>query len=264
MRPTTSFTLHAALATVLIAFAATSAAAQFLALGDSIPGAAAGKDSREKWIEIQSWQWGTASAAKFGAVGGMHRDSDMSLKGSKIGQNSAAGDPDRPLVAGRIPGASARESTEMGGTEDINIGVGELQEARPAGASEKITVDGTRTESGQATGKRQHMPIRSRTYYDQGAAPAEKRQHGWVTVSKPLERGAVRVKVKFPWAGCAVGDRYPAITLGDRAQSYQLRDVTVASCGSAAEGPEESITFVYGKLGSKVKVRGWDPEKKEE
>ena len=271
MRPITSFTFHAALATVLIAFAATGAAAQYLALGDSIPGATAGKDSREKWIEIQSWQWGTASAAKFGAIGGMHRDSDMSLKGSKIGQNSAAGDPDRPLVAGRIPnGSAARESTEMGGTEDINIGVGELQEARPAGgsaagASEKITVDGGRTESGQATGKRQHMPIRSRSYYDQSTpAPAEKRQHGWVTVSKPLDRGAVRVKVKFPWVGCAVGDRYPAITLGDRAQSYQLQEVTVASCGSAAEGPEENITFVYGKLGTKVQVRGWDPEKKEE
>ena len=271
MRPITNFTLHAMLAAVLAAFAATGAAAQYLALGDSIPAAGANRDSKEKWIEIQSWQWGTTSAAKFGAVGGMHRDSDISLKGSKIGQNSAAGDPDRPLVAGQIPNASAaRESTEMGGTEDINIGVGELQEAPPGGgsavgASEKITVDGSRTESGQATGKRQHMPIRSRTYYDQStAAPAEKRQHGWVTVSKPLERGSVRVKVKFPWVGCAVGDRYPAITLGDRANSYQLRDVTVASCGSAAEGPEESITFVYGKLGTKVKVRGWDPEKKEE
>jgi type VI protein secretion system component Hcp len=241
MRPITSFTLHAMLAAVLTAFAATSAAAQFLALGDSIPGATAGKDSREKWIEIQSWQWGTTSAAKFGAVGGMHRDSDMSMKGSKIGQN-------------------ARESGEKGGTEDINIGVGELQEANPAGV-----VSPRDAASGQATGKRQHKPMTITKEMD-AASPAlvQKRQHGWVTVSKPLDRGRVRVKVKFPWASCAVGNRYPAITLGDRANSYQLRDVTVASCGSAADGPEESITFVYGKLGTKVQVRGWDPEKKEQ
>ena len=226
MRPTTSFTLHAALATVLIAFAATSAAAAdaYLKLGE-IKGEARGEGYKEQ-LEIHSWSWGATS-----------------------------------------PGSLAPRG-EKGGTEDINIGVGELQEAQPPGSAASSNVISPRdAASGLPTGKRQHKPFTITKEVDKGTpAVVEKRQHGWVTVSKPLERGAVRVKVKFPWAGCAVGDRYPAITLGDGANSYQLQDVTVASCaraaGAGAEGPEESITFVYGKLGTKVQVRGWDPEKK--
>jgi hypothetical protein len=225
MRPITNFALHALAAAVLTAFAASSAAAQYLALGDSIPAPSGAKESREKWIEIQNWQWGSTSAAKFGAVGGMHRDADMTLKGSQVHQNM-------------------RESGEKGGTIDMNIGVGELQEGpAPTG--------GVRVASGDVDG-------------DPVLRNVEKRQHGWTTVSKPLDRGSVRVKVKFPWVGCAVGAHYPVITLGDAANSYRLQDVTVASCaGGGTEGPEESITFVYGKLGAKTQVRGWDPEKKE-
>ena len=37
------------------------------------------------------------------------------------------------------------------------------------------------------------------------AAPAEKRQHGWMPSNRPLDRGSVRVKVKFPWLDCKVG-----------------------------------------------------------
>ncbi len=126
------------------------------------------KDRHKNEIEILSWSWGATQAkgkiehewkveegesappapggtAKFGAVSGMHRNSDMAVKGSKIGQNSAAGDPDRPLVAGRIPNANAAGDTTAG------------------------DVDG-----------------------DGRAEVARKRQHGWVTVSKPLARGAVR------------------------------------------------------------------------
>ena len=253
-------------------------------------------------IEIKSWSWGTTNSGvakvdgfavkqgvkpgKDGAKGGNVEfewkveegesappaSGDMTLKGSKIGQN-------------------ARESGEKGGTEDINIGVGELQEAPPrggvrvaagdvdgdgraagkkpttsrstlvpgatkptrasTGASETIAVGGGRTEARRLPPE---LPVMASLTKSNSGAPAEKRQHGWNSVSRPLDRGSVRVKVKFPWVGCAVGARYPVITLGDGAKNYQLRDVTVASCGRSAgpgdEGPEESITFVYGKLGA--------------
>ena len=82
--------------------------------------------------------------------------------------------------------------------------------------------------------------------------PTGKRQHGWVTVSKPLDRGAVRVKVKFPWVGCRVGARYPSLELGEAKKSYVLHDVTVASCGSASSAaddrPTEEVAFYYNKI----------------
>ena len=98
------------------------------------------------------------------------------------------------------------------------------------GGSDKVTVGGAQTESGQATGKRQHMPLRARIYYDQpqGGGPGE-----------------LVVAGRLP--GCAVGKR------------YELKDVVISNCPTA-EGPKEEITFVYGT----VKVRGWDPKKKEE
>ena len=254
MRPITNFALHAFAAAVLTAFAASSAAAQFLALGDSIPAADGAKDSREKWIEIQSWQWGrVAKIDSFTIKQGVKPAGKDGAKGGNV------------EFEWKVEEGESAPPAPAGGVRVASGDVDGDSRARP-GASEKITVDGGRTESGQATGKRQHLPIRARTYYDQGSAPAEKRQHGWTTVSKPLDRGSVRVKVKFPWTHCTVGARYPVITLGDAANSYRLQDVTVASCGSAGDGndgPEESITFVYGKLGAKTKVRGWEPEKKE-
>ena len=119
--------------------------------------------------------------------------------------------------------------------------------ATPAGANETLTVGGGRTETvGQATGKRQHLPIRARTYYD-----------------APLAKGSVWVRVSSPWAACRVGARYPSIELGGGAKRYVLQDVTVVSCGRSGDAddrPTEEIAFYYNK----VTVRGWDPKKKEE
>ena len=69
-----------------------------------------------------------------------------------------------------------------------------------------------------------------------------------LVLPRPLPQGSVRVKVKTPWLACRVGARYPVLVLGGGGQRYRLLDATVSSCGGAA-GPEESITFVYGKLG---------------
>jgi hypothetical protein len=70
--------------------------------------------------------------------------------------------------------------------------------------------------------------------------------------------------VKLPWLACRVGARYPALELDGGGKTYVLQDATVASCGRSAgdadDRPTEEVAFDY----SKVQVRGWDPEKKEE
>lgn len=58
--------------------------------------------------------------------------------------------------------------------------------------------------------------------------------------------------------GCRAGKLYPAATMDGGGKSYTFTDVRITGCEAA--GPEERITFVYGK----VVVRGWDPKKKEE
>jgi hypothetical protein len=218
MRRSLMFTAVSLAAAALAAFAAPAAAADrytYLALGDSIP-SASGNDRRDH-IEILSYSWGSTQAAgkKSGGVDYVWsvqegESAPPPAGGVRVAAGDVNGDPDRPVIAGNVPNASA--------------------------------------------GTRQHRPITIAKDVDKAPPPAEKRQHGWVAVSKPLDRGSVRAKVKFPWVGCVVGARYPDITLGDGARSYRLQDVTVASCGGAAgqdEGPEESITFVYGKLGVK-------------
>ncbi|MEO6582103.1 MAG: type VI secretion system tube protein Hcp [Sphingomicrobium sp.] len=135
------------------------------------------------------------------------------------------GDPDRPLIAGTLPNAS------------------------PAGANETITVGGGRTESGQATGKRTHMPLRARAYLDQGS---------------------ISVQARMP--GCKVGASFPHATLETPTMRYEMWNIMISSCGTSTSGaslPLEVISFNYGKIQttpvrSKVQVKGWDPTTKKE
>lgn len=271
MRPITTLAMCAYLA-LAAAPALAIRSDYFIKLDGMDPGGRVADEHRET-IEISSWQWGETRAqgkvehewrieegesapppagnAKYGAVGGMHR-------------------------ADGITGGNARESGEKGGTEDINIGVGELQEVGGARTETIGAAQSPDAASGQTTGKRQHKPIRVRAHDNAAAAPAGgaaqfnpkeisvTKQVAWQGVPRPLDRGAVRVKVKFPWAGCRVGARYPALTLGGSAERYELTDAVVTHCGSASSGgeslPMEEVGFNYRK----VKVRGWDPEKKEE
>jgi RNA:NAD 2'-phosphotransferase (TPT1/KptA family) len=87
-----------------------------------------------------------------------------------------------------------------------------------------------------------------------GSAPTEKRQHGWVTVSKPLDRGAVRVKVKMPWLDCKEGTAFPDAVLQNDAGRYELKDAIITGCAP------DGVSLNY----SKVTVKGWNPEKKED
>ena len=103
------------------------------------------------------------------------------------------------------------------------------------GASEKVTVGGSQTEA-QATGKRQHMPLRTRMYYDtpQGTGP-----------------GTLVVKGSVP--GCAVGKRYAGMQFASGNKRYELKDAVISNCAPGV------VELRYAK----VTVRGWDPEKKE-
>jgi hypothetical protein len=76
-------------------------------------------------------------------------------------------------------------------------------------------------------------------------------QKPWKTRAAPASRGAVRVKVKFPWLSCRVGARYPMVELGDGSRTHLLHGVTVASCGGdggTSARPTEEVTFVYTRI----------------
>jgi hypothetical protein len=238
MRPIASFTLHAILAAALTALAASSAAAADMFLKfTTVDGDTSAAGGRGERLEVESWHWGSVATADADGKGSI----DALTDGVILIRNSDA------------PGAA-----KYGAVGGMHRDAGIDGTAAPVGGSEKQTIGATRSPSAGKDSKLQELRARSVADIDKAPEPAEKRQHGWMPSNRPLDRGAVRVKVKFPWLGCAEGARYPHITLGDGANSYQLSDVTVASCGGG-EGPEKSVTLTYRK----VTVRAWNPEKKE-
>jgi hypothetical protein len=80
----------------------------------------------------------------------------------------------------------------------------------------------------------------------------EGRQHGWMPVAQPLDRGSVRIKVKFPWLDCKAGAAFPDAVLQNDAGRYEFENVLISGCAP------DSVTLDYAK----VVVRGWDPAKK--
>jgi hypothetical protein len=88
---------------------------------------------------------------------------------------------------------------------------------------------------------------------DEGLSSVEKRQHGWMPVAQPLDRGSVRIKVKIPWLDCKAGAAFPDAVLQNDAGRYEFENVLISGCAP------DSVTLDYAK----VRVRGWDPEKKE-
>lgn len=105
---------------------------------------------------------------------------------------------------------------------------------KPRG-SNQMTMDDTAgaEKSGQATGKRQHMPLRTRSYSG-GRGGAADDPYVLTGVSH-----SARLTVEGELPGCRVGRRYPSATLRDGARIHRLRDLTVSQCAG------QSVTFTY-------------------
>jgi hypothetical protein len=119
-------------------------------------------------------------------------------------------------------GGNRTESAVTGNTKWKNIVLKRGVDAAPAPggvaiAAGDVTGDGVSAASGQATGKRQHMPVRIRTY------------------AMPLQSGAVLIALARPWPACAVGDRFDgAYLVVGTTHRYQLQDATVVGCAANA------------------------------
>lgn len=173
-----------------------AAAAGYLKLGD-IKGESSDINHKD-WIDVMSWSWST----------------------------TRTGDPDRPLVAGRIPNAGVeremKESGEKGGTEDINIGVGEFQEVAVSKSMDKSS-----------------------------PKLLEAATKGKVFIS-PVPRGSLTTTV--PAGICRVGARYPNGSLETQTMRFVMEDIMVTSCttgGSGGSGgmvPTEQISLNYEKV----------------
>lgn len=145
----------------------------------------------------------------------------------------------------RAGGANRRESTGSIVTPDLNFDRERIEPGGgndTVGANETLTVGGGRTESGLPTGKRQHKPFTITKEVDKSSPQM-------MQALAPPSQGSVRVRVKMPWLACRVGATYPRLELAGGGKRHVLEDVRVTSCGRSGGSPEESITFVYGKLG---------------
>lgn len=244
------------------------------------PGSTAAKDDHKNEIEILSWSWGETQQ-KGGNV-------EYEWKVEE-GESAAAKQLKQDSIA--IKQTTHAASGEKGGTEDINIGVGELQETR-ARANDRLRTAGPKDGWGTQSAGEAEITLKGSTIKENAARtrpsditlkrgtssaaaggvsvaagdvtgdgtaaasglPTGKRQHKPMTITMPLDRGSVSLKLKSAWPSCRVGERYSELELGDGAKAYKLQDAVVTSCAP------ESMSLNY----SKVIVRGWDPQKKEE
>ncbi len=107
-----------------------------------------------------------------------------------------------------------KESGEKGGTEDINIGVGELQEATISKSMDK------------ATPKLIEAPVKGKVF------------------ARPQPRGSLSIKV--PAGTCKAGARYPAAEFGTDKRVYQLTGVVVTGFGGGVA--METLSLNYEKI----------------
>lgn len=121
-----------------------------------------------------------------------------------------------------------RQTTAMDGTR---VAAGDLDGDGADDAAARTVPSPRDAASGMASGKRTHPAL--------------------MKIEKPLEKGSLILRMALP--GCTVGTQYPSAEVGTPDGRYELTDVVVAAC-------DEQVTLNYAK----VKVRGWNPETKEE
>jgi len=122
------------------------------------------------------------------------------------------GPAEAPQRVNKVEGFTVKQKVKPVGTSDLTMKRGTGGAIVP-GASD-IVITG------------------SRIPHPKGAAP-------------PPPQGTLRIKVRFPWLACRVGKFYPKLIMGDPVKTYEFGDLTITGCAS---GPEERITFVYGKV----------------
>ena len=231
MRPITKLTMFAFAAS---AFAAPAFAADmFLKLGP-VKGESSDRAARGK-VQLSSF---TFSASRKGW--------DGTIKGNP---HTAASDSSAGAGAGKV---NMQDMSVMRGprqttaADGVQVAAGE--ESATAGAG-----GGSGGGGGGGAGKvsMQDMNVTTNVASPGDAAsgmPTGKRQHGSVTITKPLDRGSVTVHGNLP--GCTVGAAYADAVLQTPATRYELKEVMISSCtmsGSTGgdDAPTESVTLDY-------------------
>ena len=218
-------------------------------------------DKHKGEIEILSWSWGASQASSAHSGGGMgagkatlqdvsvtprpaegkveHEwkveegesaspkpgQAETTLKGSATKAPSPREHDLHTTVVARSSAGTA--AAAAGGTEDINIGVGELAGKRtpPTVTLKRGMTRGSdgQAASGLATGKRQHKPM-------------------------TMTMGSLSVDV--PAGMCRAGARYPNAEFGTPQGALTLDNVVVASCTAAAgsAAPTETMSLNYEKI----------------
>jgi hypothetical protein len=256
MRPLAHFTLHAALATALIAFAATGAAAaaeqpyytitfqegRLAAAPPSSstpPSAAPAPGSAvEKWQPAKPHAQESVSKVDGFTVKQGVTPVTVKLDRVYVKSWSSSGGVDASPKGLDVDWDVAEYRAGDGGNARP-IGTSDLTMKRgtspAAGAAPTVTVGGTRTEAiggpiiGTAIGRAAGQP--AKPYVPSSAAQGINRL----------------IIVTTAAGGCTAGKRYPLATMAGGGKRYEFSDVTITGCGRSA-GPEEQITFVYGKM----------------
>lgn len=183
------------------------------------------KDDKHKGqIETSSYSWGATQ------TGSAHVGGGLGSGKANMQDISVMGGP--------------RQTTAMDGT---HVAAGDVDGDGRADVASSGVKSPRDAATGQASGRRTHPPL--------------------IKITKPLERGSISLAMKLP--GCAVGNRYPSAELATPTERYTLHDLVVTSCdggggggggGAGSSASMEQVSFNYAK----VKVRAWDPAKKEE
>lgn len=215
--------------------AAPASAAGYLKLGD-IKGEVAGHKDHKGEIEVLSWSFGaTQTSHSHGSAGmGAGKVSMSDLSATSASAPSSTNQKTR--------GASVGKPNMGKGKVEHEWKVEEGESAPPAPGGVRVSagdLDGDgRAElasprdaaSGQATGKRQHKPLR---------------------LTMPLDRSAGSLTVLVPAGMCKFGARYSTAELSDAQKAYKMTEVMITGCAPASSSssrPMESLSLNYSKI----------------
>jgi hypothetical protein len=231
-------------------------------------------DKHKGEIEILSWSWG---ASQMG-TGGMSAGKVSKVEALTIKQGvAAAGNVEYEWKveegesAPPPPGEAEitlKGSAAKGGTEDINIGVGEMagKAAAPTTVQHDLRTNvvartakstpptvtlkrgtsaaagGVKVAAGDLDGDGRAELVAPRDAAS--GLPTGKRQH------KPLSFAKGSLSLHVPAGMCRAGARYPIAEFGTPSGVFTLDNVVVTSCAAASGGdrPMETLSLNYEKI----------------